>query len=129
MAAVLQCNSVLAASNVLGEGGSPREATLDARVKGLVPLLDSAVRTFPKAWLGRGDTILLYCGFDHRRSRFRLFEIALRTSGVSYKEKARSKQRVVWSTAGVPKDLNRKGIALSWCILEARLVPKYESSR
>ena len=103
MAAILQCTSVLAAANVLGRGGSPREATLDARVRALVPLLDNAICTFPKAWLGRGVTTLLYCGFDHRKAQFRLFEIALSTSGASYKEKALSKQHVVCYGSGAAK--------------------------
>jgi hypothetical protein len=95
MAAILQCTSVLAAADVLGSGGSSREATLDARIRALVPFLDNAIRTFPKDWLAKGTNTLLYCGVDHRKVQFRLFEIDLSKSGASFKEKALSKQHVV----------------------------------
>jgi hypothetical protein len=100
MAAILQCTSVLAAADVLSRGGSSCEATLDARIKALVLFLDDAVRNFPKGWLAEGTNTLLYCGFDHRRVKFRLFEIGLSRSGTLYKEKVLSKQDVVCYGAG-----------------------------
>jgi hypothetical protein len=103
MAAILQCTSVLAAADVLSRGGSSREATLDARIKALVPFLDNAVRTFPKGWLAEGTNTLLYCGFDHRRAKFRLFEIDLSRSGTSVTEKVLSKQHVVCYGAGADR--------------------------
>lgn len=103
MAAILQCTSVLAAADVLSRGGSSLEATLHARVKALVPFLDNAVRSFPKDWLATGTNTLLYCGFDHRSAKFRLFEIDLSRSGASFKEKVLSKQHVVCYGSGADR--------------------------
>ena len=88
MAAILQCTSVLAAADVLSRGGSSaRSYSPCACQKAFMPFLDNAVRTFPKDWLARGTNTLLYCGFDHRSAKFRLFEIDLSRSGASFKEK------------------------------------------
>jgi hypothetical protein len=102
MACILQSNAVLAASNVLSQGGSAKSPTLDARAKALVLLLDDIIPTFPPSWLASGAT-LLYCGFDVRKAKFRLFEISLALSGVSIEERELGQQTVLCYGSGQAK--------------------------
>lgn len=88
---------------MLGKGGSPTQATLEARVKTLVSLLSEGVRTFPAAWLAEGDTTLIYCGFDHRRKQFRLFEIYLGKSRITVKPGQLSSKRLLCYGSGAKK--------------------------
>jgi hypothetical protein len=103
MAAILQCNAILAATNMLGKAGSRSTATPDARVRALVPLLDPVMRSFPEAWLGGNDLpTLLYCGFDPRRSKFRLFEINV-GGDVPYQERQLGKDQVLCYGSGAAR--------------------------
>ena len=103
MSLILQSAAVLSNTDVLGKGGSSRNPTLDARVRALELLLDQAVRTFPTRWLAKGDTTLVYCGFDHRRRQFRLFEIYLRKSGIKVAVGSLSSKRPLCYGSGAEK--------------------------
>lgn len=103
MSLILQSNAVLSSTDVLRKGGSSRNPTLDGRVRALILLLEQAVSTFPTAWLAKGETTLVYCGFDHRLRQFRLFEIYLRRSGIKVESGSLSNKRLLCYGSGAEK--------------------------
>jgi hypothetical protein len=81
LSAILQGTMVLANTDILGRNAEQKPITISARVGALATLLQESARVFPNNWMNRTST-LLYCGFDHMKKSFRLFELSLAKAGI-----------------------------------------------
>src|SRR5271155_5892091 len=75
LSVIVQATAILANTNILSEDGENNSPTIGARSKAICTFLEDSVKACPRGWMQ--NNILLYCGFDHHKSRFALYEFLL----------------------------------------------------
>lgn len=101
LSVIMQGAEVLANTDILGDDGSAKNPTVDAKSSALRNHLNDSVGSFPAPW--GSNATLLYCGFDHRKREFRIFRLSMSRKGVTRAEEALGQGRVFCFGSGAAR--------------------------